>query len=131
MSTTVEPLTVTARRWAHGWELIISEDDATQVRSLAHARQQVRDYLDTIDPDTDHSEIEIRLIPEEGADQIEQARRARQEAEAAEAQAAQAIREVVADLRHRRGYSITDTAALLGLSRGRISQLEQARSRAA
>lgn len=129
MSTPItEPLTVTARRWAHGWELIISEHDATQVRSLAHARQQVRDYLDTIDPDTDHSGIEINLIPEVGADQIERARQARRKAEAAEAQAAKAIRAVVDDLRHRRGLSVSDTAALLGVSRGRVSQLEGRRA---
>lgn len=122
-----ETLTVIARKWAHGWELIISDDDATQVRTLAHARQQVRDYLDTLDPEVDHSEVEIALVLDDGGEQIEQARRARQEAEAAEAEAARKIRAVVADLRHRRGYSISDTAALLGVSRGRISQLEQRR----
>lgn len=118
-------ITVTATRWAHGWELHFGEDDATQVRSLANADQQVRDYLDTIDPDTDHSQLTINLVPEQGADEIEQARQARQEAEDAETRAAQQIRDVVHDLRKNRGYSITDTAALLGVSRTRVTQLEK------
>lgn len=61
-----DELRVTARTWAHGWELILDGENATQVRSLAHAEQQVRDYLDTIDPDADHAEMRIRLVPELG-----------------------------------------------------------------
>ena len=41
-------ITVTANHWAHGWELIIDEDKATQVRSLAKAQQQVRDYFESL-----------------------------------------------------------------------------------
>lgn len=117
-------ITVTARRWAHGWELILGEDDATQVRSLSHAQSQVRDYLDTIEPETDHSDVKVVLVPEAGGEEIQQARRARIEAERAATEAAELIREVVADLRQRRGYSLADTAALLGVTRARVSQLE-------
>lgn len=117
-------ITVIARRWAHGWELILGEDDATQVRSLSHARSQVRDYLDTIEPEIDHSDVKVVLVPDAGAEEIQQARQARIEAERAAAEAAEQIRAVVTDLRQRRGYSLSDTAALLGVTRARVSQLE-------
>lgn len=48
-------LPVTSRRWSGGWELSLDEDHATAVRDLARAADQVRDYLDTIAPGTDHS----------------------------------------------------------------------------
>ncbi|WP_043056158.1 helix-turn-helix domain-containing protein [Enteractinococcus helveticum] len=118
-------ITVTAKRWTHGWELHIGSEDVTQVGSLAHADQQIRDYLDTMDPDVDHSQWTINLVPDQGYEEISQARQARREAEAAEALAAQKIRHVVHTMRHSRGYSITDTAALLGISRARVSQLEK------
>lgn len=57
-------VTVTVKRWEHGWELHCREGDVTQVRSLAHADQQVRDYLDSVDPDTDHSELSISFVSE-------------------------------------------------------------------
>lgn len=62
---------VTARRWTHGWELYFGDDDVTQVRSLAHAGDQVRDYLDTLEPGIDHSDLEIRLVIAEEAEAIE------------------------------------------------------------
>lgn len=117
-------IVVTVRHWEHGWELILGEDDATQVRSLAHAETQVRDYLDTIEPEVDHSGVTVTLVPDSGAEEIQQARQARNEAERAAAEAAEQIREVVTDLRQRRGYSLSDTAALLGVTRARVSQLE-------
>ncbi|GAA2095812.1 hypothetical protein [Brevibacterium salitolerans] len=57
-------VTVTARRWAGGWELILGKNDATQVRNPDRAIQQVRDYLDTRDPHIDHSGVEVVVIPE-------------------------------------------------------------------
>ena len=49
---------VTAQRWESklggGWELLNGDHAMTQVRRLSDARQQVIDYLDTIDPDVDH-----------------------------------------------------------------------------
>lgn len=46
---------VTAHRWPGGWELHRDGEVLTQVSSLDDAVGQVRDYLDTIDPGTDHS----------------------------------------------------------------------------
>lgn len=56
------PLTVTARRWRGGWELALDEDHATSVRDLARAADQVRDYLDTIAPGTDHSQVSVVIV---------------------------------------------------------------------
>lgn len=132
MTAQTTEITVTARRWAHGWELILDDDNATQVTTLRRAEQQVRDYLDTTDPDTDHSGLHITLVPEDQTirDQIDRARRAQQEAAAASAEAAKLSRTAVASLRKEQHWSQADSAALLGVSRERISQLEKPHTRA-
>lgn len=43
-------ITATAHKWERGWELHIDSNAATQVATLDKAEQQVRDYLDSIDP---------------------------------------------------------------------------------
>lgn len=117
-------INVTARRWEHGWELILGEDDATQVRTLDKAPQQVRDYLDTLDPDTDHSEWDIVVTPDLGSlgDRVRAVRDATAAAARAQEEAAAQAREVARALRAE-GLSVTDSAAVLGVSRGRVSQL--------
>ena len=57
-------ITVTATRWSGGWELEIDEAHHIQVARLDCARQQVVDYLDTVNEDTDHSDWTITVIPE-------------------------------------------------------------------
>lgn len=130
MTAQTSEIIVTARRWARGWELILDEDNATQVSSLRRAAEQVRDYLDTIDPETDHSGVRVTLVPEDQAirQQIDRAREARQEAAAASAEAADLSRSVVRTLRRNRRYSQADSAALLGVTRERIGQLEKTRT---
>ena len=59
-----EAVTVTATRWSGGWELEIDEDHHTLDARLDRARQQVVDYLDTVDEDTDHSDWTITVVPE-------------------------------------------------------------------
>ncbi|MCL2735365.1 MAG: hypothetical protein FWD75_01890 [Propionibacteriaceae bacterium] len=78
-------ITVTATRWAHGWELIVGDFGATQVRTLAKAEQQVRDFLDSVDPDTDHSGWTLTIIRTLGGvhDDIQHARAASEAAQAA------------------------------------------------
>lgn len=117
-------INVTARRWEHGWELILGEEDATQVRTLDKATQQVRDYLDTLDPDTDHSEWDIVVTPDLGSlgDRVRAVRDATAAAARAQEEAAAQAREVARALRAE-GLSVTDSAAVLGVSRGRVSQL--------
>ncbi len=117
-------ITVTARRWERGWELWIDDDHVTQSTTLADAEQQVRDYLDTDDPDVDHADWAIRVVPELGSlgDDVAAARAATDEAAAAVQDAARRSREVARRLRGA-GFSVTDSAAILGVSRGRVSQL--------
>lgn len=117
-------VSVTARRWEHGWELELDADHHTQVVTLDKATGQVRDYLDTVNPSVDHSDWEVVVNPEIGplATEVTAARQATIEAAKAAAAAAARSRSVVRRLRQA-GYSVTDTAAILGVSRGRISQL--------
>lgn len=117
-------ITVRATRWQHGWELEIDPDRHTQSATLADAVRQVRDYLDTSDEGTDHSDWEITIVPELGplGGEVAAARESTATAAAASAAAAKRSRAAVRKLRQA-GYSVTDSAAILGVSRGRISQL--------
>lgn len=117
-------ITITAHRWLDGWELRRDGDPITQVRTLDKARQQVVDYYDTIDPSVDHSSWEVVVVPEIGklGEDVANAKRATEEAADAAREAAKRTRQVVRELRDQ-GYSVTDTAAILGVSRGRVSQL--------
>lgn len=118
-----ETYTVTAKRWRDGWELHIVGEGVTQTRTLAGAERAVRDYLATLH-DQDFTEARIVLaIQLQGLESEIAAARAEVLA-AAEAQrragersraAAQALRDS--------GISVSDSAAILGVSRGRVSQL--------
>ena len=55
---------VVARQWERGWELLLDRRVVTQVASLGSAEQQIRDYLDTVDPETDHAHWEIAVAVE-------------------------------------------------------------------
>ncbi|HMS74129.1 antitoxin HicB [Gordonia sp. (in: high G+C Gram-positive bacteria)] len=117
-------ITATAHKWEHGWELWIDDEAATQVATLDKAAQQVRDYLDTEDPDTDHSDWTITIVPDIGdiGDEVTDARAATEAATRATVAAAAKARAAARHLREA-GYSVTDSAAILGVSRGRVSQL--------
>jgi DNA-directed RNA polymerase specialized sigma24 family protein len=117
-------ITATARKWEHGWELWLDGEAATQITTLDKAEQQVRDYLDTEEPDVDHSAWNITVVPDIGplGDEVAAARIATENAIAASAAAASESRRVVRHLREA-GFSVTDSAAILGVSRGRVSQL--------
>lgn len=116
---------ITATRWDGGWELALDGEPITQVRTLEHAEQQVRDYLDTDQPDVDHSDVTVRLRPDLGDDLSERitiVRAATREAQERQIEAARQARSVVRELRAHH-VSVADTAAILGVSRGRVSQL--------
>ncbi|MGC3955223.1 MAG: antitoxin HicB [Propionicimonas sp.] len=117
-------VTVTARRWARGWELWLDDHHVTQSTTLADAEQQVRDYLDTDRAEVDHSAWRITIIPELGSlgQEVSAARRATEAAAAANVDAARRSREAARHLREA-GYSVTDAAIIMGVSRGRFSQL--------
>lgn len=120
-------ITVQASRWSGGWELAIDDAHHTSVRDLRNARQQVIDYLDTVDETVDHATWDVTIVPEIGAlgSAVEQARAATKRAQAERDRAAAQSREVAGQLRSA-GYSVSDTAAIMGVSRGRISQLTRA-----
>lgn len=115
--------TAHARRWDHGWELHVDGVGVTQVRVLEHAKAQVCDLVETMTdsrPAEDHVEVTLDM-----GDLGTQARNVREmTAQAADLQrrAASASRQVVADLRGA-GLSVSDIATVLGVSRGRVSQL--------
>ena len=121
---------VTAQRWESklggGWELLNGDHAMTQVHRLSDARQQVVDYLDTIDPDISHEDWDITIIPAiPQAQSVEQAKAATREAMDAQAAAAAQSREVARSLRAS-GLSIDDAAWIMGISWSRISQLVRA-----
>jgi hypothetical protein len=113
-------------RWKHGWELHIDDVGVTQSRTLAGAEQMVRDYVETL-LDVDAGDAEVVVVPELGGleDRARQVREHARAAEHARREAARETRELAAELRAA-GLSITDTAAVLGVSRGRVSQLVRA-----
>jgi DNA-directed RNA polymerase specialized sigma24 family protein len=115
--------TVRAVRWAHGWELHIDGEGVTQCRTLDQADQQVRDYLATVH-DTDFDDAEIVIVPDLDGyeDVVSEVREKVQRASELQVEAARDLREVTRHLRDQ-GLSVTDTAAVLGVSRGRVSQL--------
>lgn len=59
-------LTVTATRWEQGFELALDGGVVTRARTLSGAAQQVRDYLDTIDPSIDHSDWAVTVLEDRG-----------------------------------------------------------------
>lgn len=119
-------ITITARKWSGGWELWHGDDVWTQVRTLPKARQQVIDYLDTVEEDIDHSNYDITIIPELPAGaHVHEALTASEAAENAQRAAYAASRYTVRHLRDS-GYSLADIGYALGLSRARISQLAKA-----
>ena len=121
---TITNVNVTATRWKLGWELELDRGGVTQVRTLANATQQILDYLDTVEPDVDHADCNITVIPAIGPalDAVREAKAATESAQVATKQAARQMREAARGLREQ-GLSVADTAAIMGLSRGRVSQL--------
>jgi|SRR5690625_1542085 len=112
-----------AVRWERGWELHVDGVGVTQVRTLAHAKQQVRDLIETMtDRDVSGDTVEIR--PDLGGleDDAAAAREHTRRAADAQRTAAAEARHVARELR-KHGLSNADTAEVLGISRGRVSQL--------
>ena len=119
-------VTVAAKPWSGGWELWSGDDCWTKVRYLKHAEQQVRAYLDTTHPETDHSEVAVRMLPPDRFKFAEEAREASDAAKVAAAEASAKTRSAVRALLDE-GISVTDTAVLMGLTQARVSQLAKAR----
>ncbi|MEO6881337.1 MAG: antitoxin HicB [Mycobacteriaceae bacterium] len=116
---------VTAMRWGRGWELHVDGIGVTQCRTLATAEQQVRDFVATelnrdVDPaDSVHLSIEVGDGLE---DEVARAREMTAQAAHAQQTAAAEARRVARRLRSS-GLSVADTAAVMAISKGRVSQL--------
>lgn len=119
-------VTVQATRTPQGWDLTPEGADGpvARVRTLDKARPAILEHLAAADPDADHSEATLVILPaagELGAD-VRAARTATVEAAAAQEAAARATRDLVIRL-DAAGYRSADIAGLLGVSRSRVSQL--------
>jgi hypothetical protein len=116
---------VIAKSWEHGWELHVDGVGVTQVRTLAGAAQQAADLIETMtDEVVDPDELEFQIaLPDGLAERAKAAKRLLRDAEEISAKAAAESREVAKALREDAGLSVTDTAVVMGVSRGRISQL--------
>lgn len=116
-----------AKRWEHGWELHVDGVGVTQVRTLDNARQQVCDLVETMTGQAvEDWQVTITLDLHGVEAEIEATRLAIVEAQHVQASAAARSRRLVAQLRGE-GLSVTDIAALLEVSRGRVSQLARPR----
>jgi DNA-directed RNA polymerase specialized sigma24 family protein len=115
--------TVRAKHWERGWELHIDGAGVTQSRTLAGAEAMVRDYL-RLDGHPDWRDAPVTVVPDlEGLEvRVSRARDLTRSAEAAQRDAAREARAVARALRAE-GLSVSDTATVLGVSRGRVSQL--------
>jgi hypothetical protein len=114
---------VRAKRWAQGWELHVRDVGVTQVRSLARADRQVRDYLESL-LGIDASAVSVEIDPDLGGLEklLGPTRRKTRDAEEAQRLAAEATRELVGKLRSY-GLSVDETASVMGFSAGRVSQI--------
>ena len=118
--------TVRAKRWKHGWELHIDGVGVTQSRTLDTAEQMVRDYIETL-TDKDASGDQVVIPPDLGEldGKVASVRELLAAADRQQQEARSSYRALAADLRAA-GLSVSDTAAILGVSRGRVSQLSKA-----
>ncbi len=115
---------VTARRWGRGWELHVDGIGVTQYRTLDTAEHQVRDFVATeLNREVDPADS-VHLTVEVGDGLEDEVARAREMTQAAHAQqtAATEARRVARRLRSS-GLSVADTAAVMAISKGRVSQL--------
>ncbi|MBO0809569.1 MAG: antitoxin HicB [Actinobacteria bacterium] len=114
---------VRAVRWEHGWELHIRDVGVTQSRTLAGAERMVRDYIASLTGNATTGDVVV-VRPDLGGLEAEaMAARQRTEQAAQETREAAAAARSVARRLRAAGLSVSDTAAVLGVSRGRVSQL--------
>jgi len=115
--------TAQARRWEQGWELHVDGVGVTQVRVLEHAKTQVCDLVETMtDSRPPEDDVEVALDMGDLGMQARSVREMTVQAADLQRRAATASRQVVADMRAA-GLSVSDIATVLGVSRGRVSQL--------
>lgn len=117
--------TVKAVRWDGGWELYIVDGEGqevgvTQSHNLGEAQRMVRDYLDI----SGLGEVEFVMEFDIGGleDDVRRVRQEQAAAAAAQVAAADRSRQVASALKAK-GLSGADIGKVMGVSRGRVSQL--------
>lgn len=116
--------TVTATPWEHGWELHVDDVGVTQVANLANAHAQVRDYIET-ELERDLTDTRIVIVYDlEGnlAKEAAAVKAAADKVASETVEVAARTREVVKRMK-RSGISQSDIAVVMGVSKGRVSQL--------
>lgn len=114
---------VKAERAGDLWELHIEGIGVTQTHTLGDAERMVRDYLHLDGhPDALTGPVNIWLELDGLQDEVEESKRATANAIELQMAAAENSRRIARKLRER-GLSVSDTAHVLGVSRGRVSQL--------
>ena len=122
--------TARAKRWKHGWELHVDGVGVTQSRTLDTAQRQVLDFVESLlDRDTSGDSVSVVAELGELGVRLAAARRKSDEAATMQREAAAQLRATVHELRAV-GLSVSDIAALLHVSRGRVSQLLEPRDTA-
>lgn len=112
---------VTATRWDDGWELDIDGVGVTQCRTLGSAEHMVRDYLRLEGLDSE-ADLDIMVVLGGLEAEVRASKELTAAAAVATREAAERAREIASELRDK-GLSVADTAAVLGVSKGRVSQL--------
>lgn len=118
--------TVRASRWERGWELDIPGHGVTQSHGLADAEMMVRDYLAADIGDAAAAAVEIRIVPDLGGleNAAAEVRAANDALTRATHDAAERSRDVARRLLEA-GLTGADAAAVLGVSKQRMSQLKK------
>lgn len=118
------PYTITARRWARGWELFNGADILTQATTLATAAEMARNALAT-DLGGEPEDYVVEVVVDLGGaeKQVDQAREQMRRAQADVREAARSWRLLALRLREVEHLSARDAAVVLGISSGRYSQL--------
>lgn len=115
---------VAAKRWKHGWELHIDGLGVTQSKTLATAEEMVRDYIESMTDFAVPANAIITISPDLGTigHEVARMRDLYAQADRSEREASRTKLQIVGELR-KSGYSVTDMAAVLGVTRARVSQL--------
>ena len=112
-----------AQRWSKGWEIHVEGVGVTQVRSLDRAVEFACDLVEIMTGRSiDAEQIELTIQPRSINDKVRRAREKTRRAQEAQQHAARFTRDVVSELRDE-GLSPADIAGLMGISRGRVTQL--------
>lgn len=125
MSQTFVVEATRSRRW---WVLECTEaPSVSQCRTLAEAADEMRPLIaDRAGLAEDEVEIDVRVIvPEVIQGALSEVERLREESRRANAEAAARSRQVVVELRAE-GLTLDDIGRILGVSKGRVSQLANA-----